>query len=322
MKKSLLLLSVFVAFLAFTVHAQNATVTFNVRMADEVENETFDPAADFLDVAGTINAWAGGENYRLTAVNDDFHTYTITLNNVTAGAHELKFRINGDWATSEFPDGGPNRNINVVPGHNVFTFVYNEEGEVTSLTLNVRMQGVDGFDPATDFMDVAGSFNDWGNDTIYRLTALNDDFLTYTVTIYEIEAGAHSFKFRINGSWDTSEFPDGGPNRDITVAEGSNVFTFAYNVEGEVTVPVSVNELASVSLRLYPNPARESLNIVSDQMISQVRLINLMGQVVYNLDSVNSDYLTLSVSSFTKGVYIVQISTAGGVSSRQVFVGN
>jgi len=87
------------------------------------------------------------------------------------------------------------------------------------------------FDPGSDFVDVAGTFNDWG-DPLTQLTDTNGD------TLYEITIDGFTpmeiieFKFRINGQWDGSEeFPDGGPNRVYTVQESSNHIEVWYNDE-------------------------------------------------------------------------------------------
>ncbi|MGM0581364.1 MAG: alpha-amylase family glycosyl hydrolase [Bacteroidota bacterium] len=85
------------------------------------------------------------------------------------------------------------------------------------------------FDPDTDFVDIAGSFNNWGDPGL----VLSDDdsdgiyIATETFTIgQQIE-----LKSRINGSWDgTEEFPDGGSNRSFTIDE-NDVIEFWYNDE-------------------------------------------------------------------------------------------
>jgi len=87
------------------------------------------------------------------------------------------------------------------------------------------------FDPGSDFVDIAGTFNDWG-DPLTQLTDANVD------TLYEITLEGFTpletieFKFRINGQWDGSEeFPEGGPNRVYTVQESNNHIEVWYNDE-------------------------------------------------------------------------------------------
>jgi len=75
------------------------------------------------------------------------------------------------------------------------------------------------FNPETDFVDLAGTFNDWGG-SVNQLSDPDQD-LIYEVNLDGFEIGTLiEFKFRINGNWNGSEeFPGGGPNRVYTVQE-------------------------------------------------------------------------------------------------------
>ena len=83
------------------------------------------------------------------------------------------------------------------------------------------------FDSDVQFLDVAGTFNDWNGDQLY---AIEDNI--YMITITNVEIGdSLEFKFRIDGSWDNSEFPGGGPDRNYTVLQGENSLEYWYNDE-------------------------------------------------------------------------------------------
>ncbi len=86
------------------------------------------------------------------------------------------------------------------------------------------------FHPATDFVDVAGSFNGWGSPLTQLADAEGDT--VYAVTIAGFTAGQFiEYKFRLNGLWDgTEEFPGVGNNRNYTVADGANLIDVWYNV--------------------------------------------------------------------------------------------
>jgi glycosidase len=85
------------------------------------------------------------------------------------------------------------------------------------------------FEPTTEYVDIAGNFNNWGNPG-NDLSDPNGD-LIYTTSI-QIEIGtAIAFKARINGEWlGREEFPGGGPNRTHTVT-GNDTLRFWYNNE-------------------------------------------------------------------------------------------
>jgi len=88
------------------------------------------------------------------------------------------------------------------------------------------------FDPASDFVDVAGNFNGWGDNPLTPLSDLDADSI-YEVTVDGFTIGQDiQFKFRINGQWDgTEEFPGGGANRVYTVEDSPNVLLVWYNNE-------------------------------------------------------------------------------------------
>ena len=85
------------------------------------------------------------------------------------------------------------------------------------------------FNSDTQFLDVAGSFNDWNGDD-YHLQETDDDI--YTITIIDIEAGDElEFKFRIDGDWDLAEFPGDGSNRTYIPVQGENILELWYSDE-------------------------------------------------------------------------------------------
>ncbi|HEX8384898.1 MAG TPA: alpha-amylase family glycosyl hydrolase, partial [Rubricoccaceae bacterium] len=96
------------------------------------------------------------------------------------------------------------------------------------------------FDPATESVDVAGTFNNWGASPRTPLADPDGDG-TYEVTVGGFTVGQTAeFKFRYNGQWDgREEFAGGGPNRTYTVQAGANVVSVWYNDEQPPTGPPS-----------------------------------------------------------------------------------
>ena len=104
--------------------------------------------------------------------------------------------------------------------------------QTTSVQFQVNMnEQIDRnqFDEAKEFVDIAGSFNGWGDPGL----TLNDDDQDgiYTATQNLAIGQGIEFKARINGSWDgREEFPGGGANRTYTVEE-NGIVEFWYNDE-------------------------------------------------------------------------------------------
>ncbi len=84
-------------------------------------------------------------------------------------------------------------------------------------------------------------------------------------------------------------------------------------------LPENIEELNSQNINLYPNPANEILNITSAETISEIEIVNVMGQVVKRIE-VNADNVACNVEDLTRGVYVVRISTESKVISQRKFV--
>ncbi len=93
------------------------------------------------------------------------------------------------------------------------------------------------FDPSSEFVDIAGTFNGWGG----TLTQLNDadDDSVYSVEIDGFTIGQEiEYKFRYNGAWDDrEEFPGAGNNRKYTVVADTNIILVWYNDEADPDGP-------------------------------------------------------------------------------------
>lgn len=102
------------------------------------------------------------------------------------------------------------------------------------VTFSVNMNhqvSLGNFNPDTNFVDVAGTFNSWG--ATPRVLADPEGDGIYHITLQNFTPGQTiQFKFRIDGAWDgREEFPGGGPNRSYTVTAGPNEISVWYNDE-------------------------------------------------------------------------------------------
>ena len=83
---------------------------------------------------------------------------------------------------------------------------------------------------------------------------------------------------------------------------------------------VSINEVSDIETSVFPNPANERVNIVSEENIRSIRVVNTLGQVVYSNGNVNGDAFSLSTSEYAAGMYILTITTDKGISTQRVSV--
>lgn len=82
-----------------------------------------------------------------------------------------------------------------------------------------------------------------------------------------------------------------------------------------------IEELDIASLiSIYPNPVNDVLNIeMGDVDVSEVQIINSMGQVVYQ-NGIEGRMMSLDVSTFTAGMYFVRFIEDGSVSDPIKFI--
>jgi hypothetical protein len=104
------------------------SVTFSVNMSYQVTLGNFDPATEFVDIAGNFNGWPGTGTTVNELTEGAGYVYSTTIEDFTVGEElAFKFRINSDWDNSEFPAGGPDRTYTVVDGANTIFVWYNDE---------------------------------------------------------------------------------------------------------------------------------------------------------------------------------------------------
>jgi len=86
-------------------------------------------------------------------------------------------------------------------------------------------------------------------------------------------------------------------------------------------VPVSTEEIESVSLNLYPNPANEYVIARLSHHLNnaRVKVINMNGS--FAIDQVmNSDQVAIDVSSLSPGIYSIIIQHMNGIVSKRLVV--
>jgi hypothetical protein len=154
-----------------------------------------------------------------------------------------------------------------------------------SLTFKVDMSKyitAGNFNPATDTVDIAGSFNAWDGTNHIMTMDPESDSTKYTITIPGFyEGNSIEFKFRINSSWnDTAvEFPYGGPNRYWKIQNGLYTFTAYYNEQGVISA-IDDHHMVVEKFLVFPNPAEQWVRFSCPDVVSRISLIGINGSVV------------------------------------------
>ncbi len=161
---------------------------------------------------------------------------------------------------------------------------------------------LDGYTGAVDHITPTSS--DWTNDA-YKIPS----FDWSTMLAFRIPAGSGNYKYA--WLW-------------ISLDVNTSVTVFQYGYEnvnntqilaGQMSGGASegIEEESALSTRMYPNPASHFVTIENTglEMIEQVEIFDLSGKTLYN-SMINSHKLTVDISAFVNGVYMVQARLHNG----------
>jgi hypothetical protein len=87
----------------------------------------------------------------------------------------------------------------------------------------------------------------------------------------------------------------------------------------EVDVITSIKETGLSSTQIFPNPAKDMVNITSDFSIQSVTVYNFTGQIVAN-ENVDGYSHQLNTSGLKAGIYIFHINTSNGTVMERIVV--
>ena len=141
---------------------------------------------------------------------------------------------------------------------------------------------------------------------IYLYAESEDEYDDVDLVLHHFSVGTEN-----NVSWASgSRLNIVGENATILASGSENItatlagYSFTRNLN--LINPVSIEEQNFDDIKIYPNPASDILNITSSETISEIEIVNVMGQVVKRLE-VNADNAVCNVEDLKAGVYMVRI---------------
>jgi hypothetical protein len=75
-----------------------------------------------------------------------------------------------------------------------------------------------------------------------------------------------------------------------------------------------------IAIQIYPNPARDILNIVADENISNITMMDYPGRIVFSRKVIDDHNFQLNVAGYETGIYLVKIETSSAVVVRKVTI--
>jgi hypothetical protein len=94
--------------------------------------------------------------------------------------------------------------------------------------------------------------------------------------------------------------------------DGGSIEVNRIQIVDPATLSIEVNTLSSFNL--YPNPVKNTLNIKSQDAISNVAVYDLLGKEVFSSNNVSN---TLDVSSLSNGVYLIRLTSNKGIATKR-----
>ncbi|MBL4705854.1 MAG: aryl-sulfate sulfotransferase [Flavobacteriales bacterium] len=83
---------------------------------------------------------------------------------------------------------------------------------------------------------------------------------------------------------------------------------------------VRIKENNQLGFELYPNPANQSITVISDLKIVEISLLDMQGRIVYKDSNLLKNKLSVDIQKFHKGVYLVIIETASNLFTKRLIV--
>lgn len=285
--------------------AGDKSVTF---ILDITGLEGFDPAEDFIDIAGDFTGWSGTDPLEVDPENSNIYTITAGGELRPGQTIKFKFRKNGDWDLAETPadpDGKMNRVfvVSAEDEENVYHAVWGENythnlGEVAAIA----------------DINVANG------------TAVEDLNLPAMVTVTLGAPGnLTDVTVDLPVTWNTDNYDGSVAGQvvlegEITLVYEDVTYFNGHELKASVTVNVAtnINTNATFQFSMFPNPTSGDLNIAAGTSISSIRVFNMLGQQVIGVSNLGRESLVLPTTQLSAGIYIISATDANGntVSSR------
>jgi hypothetical protein len=80
---------------------------------------------------------------------------------------------------------------------------------------------------------------------------------------------------------------------------------------------LGVRSNALSEITIYPNPAKNYLQIDSKAQIQEITILDLMGKAILHLNNEYGDLITININGINSGTYLLMIETKQGISAHK-----
>ncbi|MBI9038021.1 MAG: T9SS type A sorting domain-containing protein [Bacteroidales bacterium] len=204
-------------------------------------------------------------------------------------------------------DGKSSSLAQVLPSHLIF-----EGGNASEAVYTIYVVGL-------EIGDEVAAYN--GNKILGSMTVISNNVFDNDLAIFSELANGQGYvagesillKVWSNDNVITTEFE----MESVYNSYVSNVYP---ENDGEFSV-VKISKGATIieELFVYPNPATDILNINSNYKVSNVKVMNYLGQTIDNVNVSGMD-VTINTSTYDAGIYFIQIETEKGITTQKIII--
>ncbi len=153
--------------------------------------------------------------------------------------------------------------------------------------------------------------NTWSTNNISSSLNITNDYSKAEVDFSNVSSANNNSNFKIRLRFNGSNmFED----------QGKSVSLNNISIAGIESNTLSNEEfdIDTNSLKIYPNPAKNQLKVVSlRNSLEKITIYNMLGQIVYSKGAADNK-LDIDLSSLKKGVYLLRVLSDGKIISRRI----
>ena len=102
-------------------------------------------------------------------------------------------------------------------------------------------------------------------------------------------------------------------NRRWIIGQGNAALTYGKCAP----CAIGINEVEIADLSVYPNPAKDEINISTSELINSIKVYSLLGKLIKE-QKTSGTHARLNISTFEKGMYIIAIESNGKTNQLRI----
>ena len=87
--------------------------------------------------------------------------------------------------------------------------------------------------------------------------------------------------------------------------------------ESPLSTEDTINNNIKKTLKIYPNPVKNEINLISEELITKIKLYDYQGKLVLEK---NNDVKFIKVSSLNSGIYFIEVFMNNYKSLQKVII--